>query len=273
MANDPTIVYALTQNWSFTISDSGVIGTRVYLETTAAMPVASTTLPKLGSTWDSDYPFVTLKTITITYINDNDNCGRLFTCSYDGSPYTQTAEPLSSEELPKNVSVTGELVSWEPTKSSYKWLDGVAVAQPVFVQVANAEITVTRVVKDFDAYMAQVFFCTNLCNDSELFGFPEGALMFAGADMTEFKNKMGNKRWKADLKFVARKCQGDIAAGASDPDGWGWTFQLREDTGKWDEPKLQPAGKALYAVTDLTVLFETDSLGDLEDLYETVPRQ
>lgn len=266
---DSIDVYALVQQWSMTISAESIEGTRVYMEDVGqSMPDGSskTTLPKLGDSWDSDYLNLTLKTITVTYILDNDNCPRKFVCNYNGVPFTQMAEPLSADDLPKNIEIGGEFNSWEPKLNTWKWASDDA---PINKQVLNRRIAlltirITRVIRDFDTYTELCSILINHVNDVELLGFPTETLLFNGANLYEFRNRAGQKRWKVDLQFVARFVTGNPAAD-------GWNYQLRDTDGSWDKAINVATGHSTYLSASLESLFETDALGDDEDLYNQWP--
>lgn len=266
-------VYELTEGWNFNIAGTSATGTRTYLETTEPMSVATIPLPKIGDAWDTDWPFCTLQAITVSLVNNNENCGKKYTCNYASVINLQTALPSDVDELPVSVDVGGELVSWTQPEGSnaWKWVsDDVAVpgSQPLFRKVSTATIRITRVVKDFQAYMATVMDIVNYVNlEPDLLGFPEGALLFTGVNLTQFYNKANQKRWKAELNFVARKIIGPMGANVYE---WGWTQIMRDDTGKWDIP-VGPGGVTLYTETLFKDLFESDALGDDEDLYPVIP--
>ena len=268
-------VYELTQQWRFTVSANSISGTRIYLGTNASLSTELVDLPNIGDEWSDDYPNVTLKTIDVTYINDNDNCGKRYVCSYDGTPYEQTAVIQDSDEFPRNVSVSGEFIVWEPKDNIFKWGSDLTVAdQVVFKHVATATFRIVRVVKDFDDYMYDVAKLLNKVNGDTFLGFPAGTVLFNGANMTEFRNRVGSRRWRAELTFTFRTVTGDFGIpdeGQAPRDGW--NYFMRNDTGKFDSIFNANDNSNLYSLEDFTDLFEGHALGSAEDLFNAFPDQ
>jgi len=260
-------VYELVEQWRFSISASSVSGTRVYLDSDASLGTSRVALPNIGDVWDLDYGNVTLKTIDVTYLNDNDNCGRKYVCNYDGLPYTQTSIVQSSDDFPRSVDVSGEFITWEPKGNIFQWgSDDSVTKQAVFKHVATATFRIARVVKDFDDYMHDVAGKVNRVNAANFLGFPAGTVLFIGANMTEFNNRVGFKRWRADLNFVFRTVTGDLRDGYD-----GWNYFLRNDTGKFDSIYNANDLTNLYELIHFDTLFEGHALGDSEDLFNAFP--
>ena len=263
--------YALMEQWQFTITNSGATGTRVYLDTDIVLANSSKeNIPKIGDSWSDDYPDVVVKSLGITYVNNSDECGKKITVSYGPWSIEMEVTPQSEDDLLKNVSVTGEFISWEPKNTTFQWLDDSdPVVQPLFLNIAKAGVQIYRVIRDFDAYMYVVMSLVNKVNASEFLGFPAESVLFTGANCSEFKNRSGSKRWKVELLFTVRSCTGDYTDGND-----GWNFLLREDTGTWDKPVTADAFySTLYESTSFEILFTADPLGEDEDLFEFLPDQ
>jgi hypothetical protein len=270
---NPIAAYTLVSNWRFTTTASGISGTREYIESadmTSVTGATASVVPKIGDAWDTTYTAVTCKSIEIRYLGDNENCPKIYVCSYDDTPVTQTEQPVGEDDLPRSMSITGELISWEPKPGTWKWKGtGLDCNQPIYRHVSTEEIVVTRVIKDIDDYNSHLFGAVNKTNNYTLWGFQHGSLLFVGADITEFRNRAGAKRWKVDLKFVARKVLDPIDAGSNT---WGWNTQLNEDTGKWDSPWFNGA-TYLYPEWDFSELFTKCPLGSDENLYQIIPKK
>uniref|UniRef100_A0A6H1ZXT0 Uncharacterized protein n=1 Tax=viral metagenome TaxID=1070528 RepID=A0A6H1ZXT0_9ZZZZ len=262
-------VYSLVEQWRFFVSASSVTGTRVYLDESAALPAPATLtmLPNIGDTWDDDYTNVTLKTIDISYVDNNDNCPKKYVCNYDSVPSVQTAVPLSADDLPIYVDVSGEQISWVPPKGTFEWAsDNSECSQVIFKQVSLATVRMYRVVKTFDVYMATVMALAGKVNATAWRGFYPRTVMFQGANMTQFLNRLGQKRWKAELIFCARSVTKELGDWTD-----GWNFIVREENGNWDQPRQKVTTDRLYASVDFTPLFEVDELGDEEDFFQAFP--
>lgn len=265
---EPINVYALVEQWRFSVSAENISGTRVYIGSDVEIPDAElTTLPKIGDEWDADYDYVTLKTIDVSYVGDNDNCPKKYICNYDGRPYEQTMVPRSLDDLPVYVDISGEYISWMPPSHTYSWQSDLKeCVQPLYKHVALANFRLYRIVKDFDTYMALCMAYTNRLNATEFKGFPAEMVQFNGVNMYEFRNRLGKKRWRAELNFACRAVT-KVVGDALD----GWNFILREDKGMWDKPINQDDGSSLYETVDFDELFETDPLGDEENFFQAFP--
>jgi len=264
--------YALMEQWQFTITSSGATGTRVYLDTNLTLASSSKeNIPKIGDSWSDDYPDIVVKSIAVTYINNAEECGKKIVCTYGPRSIEMEVSPQSEDDLLKNVTVSGEFISWEPKGSSYYWLGTdphETVKQPIFYNISKASIQMYRVIKDFDAYMAVVMSIVNTVNIEEFLGFPAETVLFTGANCSEFKNRSGFKRWKVELLFTVRSCTGDYTDGND-----GWNFTLREDTGGFEKPVTELLDAPLYNSVYFNPLFTSDPLGDDEDLFEAYPSQ
>jgi len=271
----PVEAYTMVRDWELEIANSGgMTGVRSYIEASGMASVTGATktvVPKIGDAWSTVYSSLTCKRIRIKYLTDNDNCPRTFVCYYDDIQNIQLGETVGKDDLPRTITTTGELVSWEPSNNKWQWLsDNKECQQPLFRFCCTQEIIVTRTIKDMDKFNGYVWDCINHTNDTEIWGFPQGSVLFEGADFTEFRNRGGNKRWKVDLKFLARKVSGSIAVGSAD---WGWNTTMRDDTGEWDTGNLAATGEKLYSTKVFDNLFDSCGLGSDETLYQVMPEQ
>jgi hypothetical protein len=275
---DPIMVYPLVASWRFFISSESLGGNRVYLESSVGLSVPSEQLPKIGDPWDIDYPNVTLKSIEVTFLNDNPNCGKQYNCSYDGVPYNQQAQ-IQEEKLLITVDVGGEMRAFEPKGSLWKWVGTGTIisSQNLSKRVVIANIRMYRPVKDFDDYMRTVMSCAGKLANHEFHGFPIGTVLFLGANMSEFKNRFGFRRWNAELLFAVKSCTGLISNGTANADGW--TYDLREDGNSgivdgWDRPYIPGSpNKYMYEYTNFGPLFSQQQLGDDENLFQPYPNK
>lgn len=264
--------YALMEQWSFVITNAGTSGTRVYLDTDAVLPNSTKeVIPKIGDSWSDDYPDILCISIAVTYLNNSEDCGKKIVCTYAPDFVTMDFEPQSEDDLTRNVSVSGEFISWEPKDDSYYWSGTTPhdpVKQPVFYSISRAGIQMYRVIKDFPAYMFTVMTTTNAVNNEEFLGFPAETVLFTGANCQEFKNRSGQKRWKVELSFSVRSCTGTYIDNED-----GWNYSLRETTGTWEKAVTETGDYPIYDVISFDPLFTTDPLGDDENLFEDYPDQ
>jgi hypothetical protein len=102
-----------------------------------------------------------------------------------------------------------------------------------------------------------------------LFGFPEGAVCFKGAEMEEFRYR-GSKRWMCTLQFEARRVNGNLEPDAillgENSDGWGWNWQINESTGRWDVAVINDTVTRYYPENALELLFTTQPMGTKQNL-------
>lgn len=264
--------YALVEQWKFSMSKSGLSGTRVYLDTDSVLPNSTKeSIPKLGDSWSDDYLDLICSNVDVTYLNDSDQCGKKVVCTFSGLTTPQDKDPVSEDDSPKYVDVNGEFISFEPKDDAIYWEDGGAtdfVKQPLYFSVGRATIRLFRVIKTFDEYMRIVFTEVNKVNNSDFLGFPAGMVLFTGADATEFRDRIGRKRWNVELSCAVRSVTGVFAA---DMDGW--NYVLNEKTALWDRPLKVADDSATYESTNFDTIFTGDPLGDDQDLYIIYPDQ
>jgi len=276
---DGISVYALVQEWNFTVTETGVSGTRVFLENQGQLAgVSSERLPNIGDSWDTTYKYCTAKSISVSYFNDRNCNGRKFTVNYNGSPAI-ISSLISSNDLPVSVDVGGDYTSIEPftTDSNgdniYYWhwdTDGAGVNQPIFFHNGIANIRFTKVVDNAEAFIKTSMAYVGHVNSGTFFSFPKHWILYEGCNMYQFKNKLGFNRWKAELHFAVRNVTDD--AGEFN----GWNFILRKDAaaggagGMWDRPK-DANGGYLYKELDMDNLLSSHPLNDSEDYFNEFP--
>jgi hypothetical protein len=271
-------VYKLIQEWSFTVTETGITGTRVFLENLGQLPGAETQqLPTIGTEWGPNYPEVTAKVINSTYMDDKECNGRKFVVQYNGAPAIISAL-VGNDDLPVSVDVGGELIAVEPwatddtgniTEYLWSWdSDGGLVKQPVFFHQGIANIRFTKVVASAEDFVKLSMTYVGHVNEGTFFSFPTGWVLYEGASLYQFKNKMGFNRWKAELHFSVRNVTDD--AGEFN----GWNFVLRKDAdvaeAKWDRP-VDPKGNYLYSALDFDNLLGSMPLSDNEDYFNDFP--
>ena len=272
---DGVSVYPLMDQWRFEVSESGVSGTRVFLENKGQLSGAITTnLPDIGDSWSTAYQYVTVKTILVTYPSTED-CGRMFTVNYNGSPSIQSAQ-ISSNDLPVSIDVGGEFVAFEPyeyndngNKVNFSWhwsADGKDVKEPIYRRQAIANIRFTKVVPNAEDFTKLSMDFVGYVNSGTFFGFGPERVMYEGCSLYQFKNKLGFNRWKAELHFSVRQVTQKVIND-------GWNFLLRPDKDapiRWDKP-LDQDGDSLYDTQDFDYLLSSFPLPDDEDYYNNFP--
>ena len=276
-------VVQLTQNFNFEMHESGQRGTRVFVDASVRPDLSSEDLPAIGSGWSDDYSGCRLRNIRVTYIQDNDNCGRRFECVYDtqsnddsNALTNQSGAGVTNDvtKLACQVDAGSDSVTWEPweepsasrfptgTKFTHKWTAapgaGQDVKQLVFKRTITGQFSVERIIKDskFRDWLEKSWSKTGKLNDAEFFQFPAGTLLYTGCQMAKTWTQFGTstkREWKGNLIFIYKSVTGSPTAGL---DGWNWI--LREDTGEWNKPQMKtvPAGQSgfLYESADFSEL-------------------
>lgn len=275
---DPIMAYPLISEWQITIGGTGSSGTRKYLETTETLSGTKEAVPNIGQVWDGDHP-ITVSSIKMTYLNDNDNCGKLYTVNYDSNSSFNQQFEVAADELPVSVDIGGELIAVEPFRTindvkTYYWKfvsDEKDVEQPLYKRTAVASIKFTRIVSDAEAYVNTCMDYVGKVNQDTFFGFGIEQVMFEGCSTYQFLNSKGQKRWKAELTFTVRKVTGE---GSED----GWNYVLRPDGlgegAGWDKPVIKTgvnANKSLYEDADFDALLNEGVLNEDENYYPSFP--
>lgn len=288
--NEPKMVYPQVKDCSFDMSEAGYSASITFFEPPTGTTLPGETLyalPKLGDSFptyisdlsnsDEFTQLIATRLYLKGYAGNTITCGKFWGVDYTSSTIQlQTAENLTEDELPRSMEVTGEAVAWEPNGENfnYIWANGQAIKQPQYRYVTTFKIPVKRVIKDFPLYSALVADYMYSTNDEELFGFPEGAILFKGASMSQFKYR-GADRWLVELNFEGRMVNGKLDPAAvalgEDADGWGWNWQIQKETGYWSVVAGPPGENRYYMESHLQVLFEADPLGPEEDLIEDLP--
>lgn len=268
-------VVQIVQSFVFEMYKDGQRGIRNYVDASVRPDATSENLPAIGSGWDDDYPDCRLRNIRVTYIDDNDNCGRKFECTYDtqdlDDAQDQTNEggiPVTNDvnKLASTIDAGAEMVTWEPYDKSADveavnplWVpthfwgsDSEDVKQLVFKRVVTASFSVERIISDakMDDFLELSFSLQGKLNNSSFFGQPAGTCLYQGCQLQSYLSQFGisnKKKWKGMLTFVYKSVTGTTGAGND-----GWNFILREENGEWDKPVMNhpPAGSDGFLYED-----------------------
>lgn len=280
--SDPISVIPMMESWQITQEQYAITGTKVYIEDLGDSALA-VDLPNIGDSWDDgDYVNLLLiskqTTYTGDYYKDADNrCARKFLCTYSGSTYIQTADALSSDDLPMSLSTGAQITNFEPNPADniWKWdSDNEPVAQVIGMREVITNIQFVRAIKDFSDFNTCVQQRIGQLNASEFKGYPIGTVLFEGVDLDEYRNANGRKRWRATLKFTARRVTyNDAAPTGNNPPNDGWCHIIRDSTGVWDVPYWMDGGVQAYSYlfADFNVLFTIAPLGDDEETIVNPP--
>jgi hypothetical protein len=267
LSTSPTQGYKLLEGWSFTISQTGQTGSKAYLVDSPDLPGQTReAVPTIGEAWDDDYPEVTCKSITKTFMTGCVSAAK-WTCYFDTLPFNEASTPLSSDDLSRSVDVGGEFLAWEPKAGAgWSWdTGGAQVKQPIFKNLVQSTIRIPVIVGTFDDFWRTSLDTCGRINDAEFLNIPEGNVLYVGCNIVEYKNAWGARRWRADMNFVVRSL-GDADIDAS---GNNWQYMMNEATGFWDKPK-DSDGDFMYETADFSQLFN-HALGNEEDLYPNPP--
>ena len=272
LTNIPTQGYLLVGGWKFEINADGATGTRVYLHTDEVLPNSTlVNIPKIGDSWDEDWPDVVVKSIDVGYY-ESELCGQKITVNYGPRTISFEIQGQSADDLLKNVDVAGEALAVKSQNQVFRWegdtSDNKYVKQDLYLTIAKGSIRMFRIIKSFNSYMRTVFERVNTVNQDNILGFPSEMLRFNGVSCQEFRDRSGFKRWRVELVFEIRSVTGNFTAGK---DGWNYVF--RETTGQWQKVKNESTDEGLYKLADWDELFAGDPLGDNEDLFNAIPEQ
>lgn len=244
--------YKLIEGWNKVTTQTGTTASKVYLVGVTLTDVDLEDIPNVGDPWSSasSDASLTCKSISITYLPDCSTATK-YTCNFDTTPFIAYSTPISLDACSKSCSVGMEVTSWEPTSSSWKWEeDDKNVAQPLFRLACISNVTIEKVVNNFNNYMKTCMTVAGKVNSGSYLGQPKGCVLFMGADMNEFIDSSGVRRWKAQLHFAIKNITSDYNTGEE------WQKVLNAKTGKWGQPTLG-AGTNTY-------LYDTDSFSSLE---------
>jgi hypothetical protein len=265
-------VVPLTKSWTFSIDEAGQRGTRLYLEASYHPSPGGTAvaLPCIYDKWSTDFPLCLARNISVRHLGDNDLCGREFTVTYDSraSDFSQgqtndAGQTVGANEFdfPLSADVNAEVTAWEkPNGAAATWFwsdtgDPIE-GQPIFKFSCGAEIKLLRVIyaNKLDDFFKLSLEYVGKVNDDVFLGIPEGLLLYRGANLTEFRDLNGAKRWRAELVFALRVVKGDLAVTAGTQND-GWNYILRESDGEWEVP-VNGAGAPLYDNADFRDLLD-----------------
>ena len=288
LTTEPTSVYQLVQGTRFSYDYiGGGTGTRTFLDTDKTIPGSSKVdLPKIGDSWDENYEFITVKSIDIGIFNGDADCGTLYTVNYDGAPLAGTAEviTISREDLPKSIDIASEYTSFDPQTTSpsdyHFWVglskvtaDTKKVKQRVARQNPIVTYKTTRIVKDFESYMNDVYACVGRLDSGNNINSIKGSVLFKGAALYPFVSKSGATRWKCELTFLIKPYTYPLQTQSSDGvvSTGGWNWSLNSQTGCFDVIKNNSSGTYSFEYVDFKVLFENDKPGEDGSLNNKTP--
>lgn len=175
----------------------------------------------------------------ITYNSDVDNAVQ----QAEGAP--------DISELPKTVRVSGEIMSIEAEDSGFKWSSGEAIDQPVPKHIGSATISVTKRIS-FCPLLTIAKYAGHVNSGTMRIGnddCPAGTVLFEGADLTEYFNEEGQRRWKMECHFSVKY----ITEGVKDSAYAGWLYLYNKKTGLF-ELVTDGSGRYLYPSANIQVL-------------------
>jgi len=258
-------VVEIVKGFEFTMSKDGPTGRRCFVDASVLPNKTVVSLPNIGDKWSDEYPECRLRDIRITYIDDNDLCGKQYECNYSARPDDQLktnddgmfsrrderelatqidtgAETLIIEpyELPKDAADLSKYASY-----LYKWQsDDADCAQPIYILIPKHTIVIERIISDskLDEFFAVSAECSGKVNKDKFFELEPETVLYLGASMVSQWSPFGltyKKQWKAKLTFIYRPL--------------GWQYIWRNDKATFDKPLRKSEGEpSLYQ----TISFE-----------------
>lgn len=241
----PIQVCEMVNGYKLVLNEDGHSGTRRYVDASYLPDEDSQELPDIGDSWDDNYPNLRLTNIDITYLNNDDNCPRIYDCSYASKPDSSSIF-ADEEDFPTSISAGFEFISVKATTGKWKWnSDSAAVADTtmIYKNTSTFNIAMRRTIKDLKEFMTtQIAICGKL-NSEVFYGFPIGQVMYMGCDAEETRTPyLNSRRWNITLNFAVRRVP---YTGESDGKGFNWIW--REDKNIFDAPKNGTSGIYEYA--------------------------
>lgn len=266
--NYPTVV-ELVDGYQFNITSETSTATRVF---TTAVPSGATTLtlPAIGSSYSSDWPNLTLKSISHTIMGPNPNCPRKFTCTYDTRP-CPTMELLVDPRPTISMEISADYLTYTNSTSSgsgdtlWRWNVGGTITNAPDIIIPKIEyhatLTTTRylyrdTLDDWFGVSNPRIGTVNKTEITYFTGWPAETLLYTGAQVAPVTSENNNKMWRAEMKFSGRIVYNPSDTTHSTPLGWNYVFDVADNTYK----RLCQDGdlsKPLYQSWELMDLFKT----------------
>jgi len=256
-----TTVYELIEGNNFNENETGVTGVKVFTD----IPNSSTPveLPLIGDQWDSTYDLLLVRSIDKTLICKDKS---KWVVNYSTRDEDDFGGELSEENLPVQISMGVESVSWTPPSkysSNFTWVDATGyegtlnlseVKQNINLLVGLTTYTFTRRVNDLISFKIANYKSIGRINATTFYGLPRGLLLYKGSEIDSYKDNNGRKSWLARLTFVQRITTPNrlfnIDGEMSDLEVDGWQYALREADGEFSRPYFTTASSYLYSYAD-----------------------
>lgn len=253
-----------------TTKKGGQKGQKIYMEASFHPdPGTPVSLPSIDDPWSTDAPSVKVVNIFMEYLNQDTNCGRTWTVSYqnDITENDETVINPDEEDLQTTIELGAELISFQPPADVWHWYaGGPAITIPIGIHINTAVVKVYRTIwnNKLDKFMEINFQKMGKINSDLFWGIPNYMLLYEGSNLQETRDDNGNRIWKAEMVFTFRTVTGDYTMGSAcgeegGLDGWNWV--LREDstmaTTPWGKPYMSaaiPSKMFLYQATEFAPL-------------------
>lgn len=220
---------------------------------------ATGSLPSVGDPLDATsaiYKTVRVRQRTKTKYGGHPSVN-LWLIEYDNNPQQgqgagNDVYQNSPSMLPTSVSIAGEFVTMDGTKSGsvWSWKNALgAVNQQIPVRTNSGAFKITKRLASLPLgfiakYIGKINSATMQVAGSS---FAATLVLFEGINSEEYYNNKGDKRYKVDFNFA-------IKATPSGSDYVGWDYILNETTGLFDRPQ-RSGTTGIYASANLNDLF------------------
>jgi len=242
-SNYPTVV-EMVEGYQFNVTFEVSTATRVF---TSATPVGATTLtlPAIGSKFNDDWPFLTLKSISQSYMGNRPTCPKKYTCSYDTRPYPTmellvTPEPTLGIEIGADcLTYTNPVTDLGTNETLWRWNVGGTKTDAPDLVIPKMEyrttLTMTRYLykDDLRDWYEVSHPRLGTINKTAFKTFAIGLVQYAGAQITRVTSENNKAAWRAELKFNVRYVYNPNATtNAAVALDWNYVFDVKDATYK-----------------------------------------
>lgn len=276
MSDTPTsgsnypIVVELVEGHQFNVTFEVSTATRIF---TTATPIGATTLtlPAIGSPYSDDWPLMTLKSISQSFMGNRPNCPKKYTCSYDTRPLP-TMELLVDPTPTFSYEIGADYMTYtNPTTNDqgdtlWTWHQNSGNTNAPDVIIPKLEyrttITATRYLyaDNLDDWYAVSNARLGTINLTRFIGFDPGFVLYTGAQITKTTSENNRAAWRAELKFIVRMVYNSDDTNRTSPLDWDYVYDVK--TNKYMALELTPdgidTGVYLHASTEFADLLSVN---------------
>lgn len=257
----------LARGYKLTYDKYGITAQRQFIESDTVISEGSSgvTIPVIGDLFHD--PAGKLNHLFCIKIDQeylaSDSRKILYTCYYSNEAIDNSnmalkyIAPTSSDELPQDISYSGEYQLWQdspkaPGYPNSKWVwDGTStkIASAIPFRIRSYSKNLQRIIPS-DKYTEYQKLVAQSIGKVNKAAWGEGGIaswLFVGARSEIFRDQRDESAWKFELSFSYRDPKGDN-------DG-GWLYIL-DEKGDWRKPKKVGTTTYMYDSVDFDKLFK-----------------